>query len=110
MRRWLRFFVMAWLMGSALAHALTAEDALTLASGSGDERIEVLNRLAAEDDARALALIDALGKDAVKFQGEQVLVIGADGSAVDAVTGAVAEVSAEAEDAMVNNRMRGALA
>src|SRR5690606_35924672 len=66
MRRWLRCCVMAWLLGSAPAHALTAEDALTLAAGSGDERIEALNRLAAEDDARALALINALADDAVK--------------------------------------------
>ena len=110
MRRWLRCCVMAWLLGSALAHALTAEDALTLAAGSGDERIEALNRLAAEDDARALALINALADDAVKVQGEQVLVVGTDGLAFDAVTGAPADLSAEAEDAMVNNRMRGALA
>lgn len=109
--RWLRGWGAAGLLGvAALAHALTVDDALTLAAGSGDERIAVLNRLVADDDAQALALIDALADDAVKVQGGRVLIVAADGSARDAVTGEGAEVQPDAEDAMVNNRLRGALA
>ncbi|GLS15030.1 branched-chain amino acid ABC transporter permease [Hydrogenophaga electricum] len=116
MRGLLRSFVVAGavavsgVLGATAAHALTPEDALVLASGASDERIDALNRLAAEDDPRALALINALADDAVKFQGEQVLIVQADGSAIDAVTGEPAPVREEAEDALLNNRMRGALA
>jgi urea transport system permease protein len=62
-----------------------------------------------DPDAKALALIQAMSNDAVKVQGEQVLIVADDGTATDAVTGAVVPLSDQAEDAMVNNRMRGAL-
>ena len=84
-------------------------EALTLAAGEGDERIATLNRLVAAADDKALALAQALSEDAVKVQGEQVLIVASDGSTTDAVTGAAATPTETAEDAVVNNRLRGAL-
>lgn len=108
--RWLRTcLVLLCLIGAASAHALTPAEALTLAAGDSDERIATLNRLAAAADEKGLALIQALSEDAVKVQGEQVLIVAADGSATDAVTGAAATPTDTAEDAVVNNRLRGAL-
>jgi urea transport system permease protein len=108
--RWLRScLALLCLIGAASAHALTAADALALAAGDGDARIAAINRLAAEPDERTLALLQALGNGAVKVQGQQVLVIADDGSATDAVTGAAVTLADDAEDSMVNNRLRGAL-
>jgi urea transport system permease protein len=108
---WLRWLCMGLLLASSLsaAHALTPADALALAVGDSDDRIAAINRLAAEPDERTLALLQALGNGAVKVQGEQVLLIADDGSATDAVTGAPVTLADEAEDSMVNNRLRGAL-
>ena len=52
---WLRLVCLGfalWL-GMGSAHALTAADALALAAGDGDERIEALNRLSVDPDAKA---------------------------------------------------------
>ncbi len=108
--RWLRTcLALLCLIGATSAHAITPVEALTLAAGDSDERIATLNRLAAAGDEKGLALIQALSNGAVKVQGEQVLVIADDGSAADAVTGAVASLSETADDAVVNNRLRSAI-
>lgn len=108
--RWLRLLLaLLCLNGAASVHALTAAEALTLAAGEGDERIATLNRLAAASDEKALALIQALSGDAVKVQAGQVLIVADDGSATDVVSGAPVALAEDAEDAIVNNRMRGAL-
>ncbi|WP_374643373.1 urea ABC transporter permease subunit UrtB [Hydrogenophaga sp.] len=107
---WLRTcLALLCLIGATSAHALTPAEALTLAAGDSDERIATLNRLAAAGDEKGLALIQALSNGAVKVQGEQVLVVADDGSAVDAVTGAAVTPSETAEDTVVNNRLRGAI-
>lgn len=108
---WLRRLCLGIVLGLGLgaAHALTPAQALTLAAGDSDERIAMLNQLAAAGDEKGLALIQALSNDAVKVQGEQVLVMADDGSAADAVTGAVVTLSETAEDAVVNNRLRSAI-
>ena len=77
--------------------------------GWTDERIATLNQLAAAGDEKGLALIQALSDDAVKVQGEQVLIVADDGSTTDAITGAAVAANDEAQDAIVNNRMRSAL-
>jgi urea transport system permease protein len=107
---WLRL-CLGWALWLALgvAHALTPADALALAAGDGDARIAAINRLAVEPDERTLALLQALGNGAVKVQGEQVLILADDGSATDAATGAAVTLADNAEDSMVNNRLRGAL-
>ena len=56
--RWLRSCVLLLcLIGAASAHALTPADALALVEGDGDARIATLNRLAAEPDDQAQALM-----------------------------------------------------
>jgi len=90
------------------AHALTAPQALELAAGEADERVAQLLQLAASDDARAHALIRALSDESVQVQDGQVLIVqGAE--AIDAVSGAVVALGDGAEEAVVNNRLRGAL-
>ncbi|MEO0004286.1 MAG: urea transporter permease subunit UrtB [Pseudomonadota bacterium] len=90
------------------AHALTAPQALELAAGEADERVAQLLQLAAGDDARAHALIRALSDESVQVQDGQVLIV--QGSeAIDAVSGAVVVLGDSAEEAVVNNRLRGAL-
>ncbi len=90
------------------AHALTAPQALELAAGDADERVAQLLQLAASDDARAQALIRALSDERVQVQHGQVLIVQGT-EAVDAVSGAVVALGDEAEEAVVNNRLRGAL-
>jgi len=90
------------------ASALTAEQALQLADGDADERIVQLMQLAASTDSRAHALIRALSDESVQVQQGQVLIVQG-GQAVDAVTGAAVPLGDLAEEAVVNNRLRGAL-
>jgi len=108
---WLRLLCLGFVLwlGLGSAHALTPADALALAAGDGDERIEALNRLSVDPDEKALALIQALSNEAVKVQGERVLIVADDGRATDAVSGEVVALGEDAEDVMVNNRLRGAL-
>ncbi len=90
------------------ASALTAEQALQLVEGEADERVAQLLQLAASDDPRAHALIRALSDESVQVQEGRVLVVqGA--QAVDAVSGEAVPLGSLAEEAVVNNRLRGAL-
>jgi urea transport system permease protein len=99
---------LAWLLAAAPARALTSDDALALVEGGVADRIETLNRLATEPDERAAALIRALAAREVQVFEGRVFISGSDGVR-DAVTGEPAELPEGAQDAMVNNRMRGAL-
>jgi urea transport system permease protein len=97
------------LLAALQAHALTAVDALVLASGDNDERVALIRQLATQDDVRGHALIRALGDEQVRVQGEQVVIVGADGVASDALSGAPVALLDMAEDAMINNRLRGVI-
>ena len=102
---------LCWLALTATqAHALSPADALSLVSGGSTDRIATLNRLATAKDEQAAALIRALADEAVRVEGEQVLILQADGSAKDAVTGESLAASEYAEEPLLNNRLRGALA
>ena len=90
------------------AAALTPEQALQLAEGETDERVAQLLQLAASDDVRAQALIRALADEAVQVQDGRVLIV-AGAEAVDAVSGQPVALGDSAEEAVVNNRLRGAL-
>ncbi|HSV55116.1 MAG TPA: urea ABC transporter permease subunit UrtB [Burkholderiaceae bacterium] len=90
------------------AHALTAAQALAMAAGEGDARIEALNKAVATPDDRTAAFIQALSDDAVKVAGEKVFVM-KDGKGYDPASGAELPVPDDAEDVMNNNRMRGEL-
>ena len=90
------------------AAAVTAEQAQLLAEGDGDERVAVVMQLAASPVAADHALVRALADEAVQVQGNQVLVV-QDGISRDAVTGQTVTPNEQAEDLVVNNRLRAAL-
>jgi urea transport system permease protein len=87
---------------------LTADEALQLADGEVSDRIATLLKLAASDDLQGHALIRALSDEAVQLQAGRVLVVSG-GEATDAVTGQRVALTEQAEEVVVNNRMRGAL-
>ncbi len=89
-------------------HALTAPEAKAIAIGESDARVEALNKVLANADDRTVAFIQALADDAVKVNGEQIIVV-RDGKGADPVTDAVLAVPDTAEDVMNNNVMRGEL-
>ncbi|MFM8866146.1 MAG: urea ABC transporter permease subunit UrtB, partial [Limnohabitans sp.] len=88
------------------AHALTAQEALGMAVGESDARVEALARAVAQGDDKTAAFLQALADDAVKVAAGQVLVV-RDGQGSDPVTGEARVVPADAEDVMLNNRLRG---
>ncbi len=90
------------------AAAVTAEQAQLLAEGDGNERVTVVMQLAASPVAADHALVRALADEAVQVQGNQVLVV-QDGTSRDAVTGQTVTPNEQAEDLVVNNRLRAAL-
>ncbi len=98
--------VLMW--GAGNAHALTATQARAIAAGETDARIEALNQSLADADEKTAAFIQALADDAVKIAGEQVFIVRG-GQGVDPVTGVSVTLPEGAEDAMLNNRMRGEL-
>ena len=90
------------------AHALTSAEALAMAVGETDLRIEALNRAVVVADEKTAAFIQAMADDAVKVAGNQVFVL-RDGRGIDPVTGADVVMPEDAEDIVNNNRMRGEL-
>lgn len=103
MTRW------AMLLGLLLAcnaHALTAEEALGMAVGESDARIEALAKAVAQGDDKTAAYLQALADDAVKVAAGKVLVVKG-GKGMDPVSGQVVDVPPDAEDVMLNNRLRG---
>ena len=90
------------------AHALTAEQALAIARGETDARIEALGQAVAEGDDKTAAYLQALADEAVKIKDAQLFVL-RDDKATDPVTGAVLTLPDDAEDVMLNNRLRGEL-
>ncbi|WP_374521853.1 urea ABC transporter permease subunit UrtB [Hydrogenophaga sp.] len=107
---WLRRLCLGLLlaMGLGAAHALAPADALAVADGDLSERVAAVQRLAASRDPRAAELIRALADERVKFAGDRVYIVNGD-AATDALTGQPATLPPEAQDAMLNNRLRGAL-
>ena len=114
--RWglqLRLWVLVWsVSGATGALALSPDQAQKMAVGEGDERIAAVQTAALNPDAQTLAFLQALADGMVKVVAGKPVIV-RDGQAVDAATGAAlsltAEALASAEDAMVNNRMRGEL-
>ncbi len=104
--RWLRWLGLSLALACGTAQALTAEQARAMAAGDTDDRIAAINESLAQADAGTSGFLQALGEDAVKLAGDRVFIV-RNGKSVDAVTGAEAALPADAEDAMVNNRLRG---
>jgi len=102
----------AFLLSTGPAHALSPEQAQAMALGEADARIAALQAATLSPDAQTQVFIQALSDGLVKLVAGKPVIL-RDGHAQDAVTGAATTLSAEslaaAEDAMVNNRMRGEL-
>lgn len=101
-----RWAMLLGLLLASNAHALTAEEALGMAVGESDARIEALAKAVAQGDDKTAAYLQALADDAVKVAAGKVLVV-KDGKGFDPVTGEAATVPEDAEDVMLNNRLRG---
>jgi urea transport system permease protein len=102
---------LAGLCLAGAAHALTAEQAVRIADGDNDERIAALNEAVAAGDPALVRLAQALLADEVKLAAGRVYIVpGGDAQqAVDAASGASAVLPADADDAVVNNRLRNEL-
>ncbi len=90
------------------AWALTAEQALKMATGDGEERVQAINEAVLDADDRTRAFIDALSNDAVKASDKAAFVMEGD-QATDPVTGAKVKLPDDAEDVINNNFLRSAL-
>ena len=101
-----RWTVAAGLLLACSAHALTDEEALGMAVGESNARIEALAKAVANGDDKTAAYLQALADDAVKVAAGKVLVV-KDGQGLDPVSGQAMEVPLDAEDVMLNNRLRG---
>ncbi|MBY0235717.1 MAG: urea ABC transporter permease subunit UrtB, partial [Burkholderiaceae bacterium] len=98
------------LLATSASQALTQSEALALVQGEPDERIAALNQTILAPDAASIALLQALANDSVRLAGGQVLLVQADGSrARNAVSGQDLTLPADAEEVMLNNRLRGEL-
>ncbi|HYF41787.1 MAG TPA: urea ABC transporter permease subunit UrtB [Ramlibacter sp.] len=105
MKKFLTLLTVLW---AAHTHALTPQQAVAIAIGESDARIEALNQAVATADDKTAAYLQALSEDAVKATGGKVFIV-RDGKGFDPVTGAQTPVPADAEDVVNNNRMRGEL-
>ena len=94
------------LWGLTAAHALTVDEARGIAVGDSDARIEALSKAVAQGDDKTALYLQALADDVVKIANGQVLVV-RDGQGTDPVTGQAVSVPPDAEDVMLNNRLRG---
>ena len=101
-----RWAVLAGMTLACAAHALTFDEALGMAVGESDARIEALAKAVAQGDDKTAAYLQALADDAVKVAAGKVLVV-KDGQGFDPVTGQAVAVPPDAEDVMLNNRLRG---
>ncbi|WP_374352974.1 urea ABC transporter permease subunit UrtB [Limnohabitans sp.] len=101
-----RWAVVLGMLLTCNAHALTADQALGMAVGESDARIEALAKAVAQGNEQTAAFLQALADDAVKVAAGKVLVV-KDGKGLDPVSGQTVDVPADAEDVMLNNRLRG---
>jgi len=104
--RLFRRLCLALLLGCGASHALTTTEVRAIAAGDTDARIAAINQSLAQADERTVVFLQALAEDAVKLAGDQVFIVRG-GLATDALTGAAVALPPQAEDAMVNNRLRG---
>ena len=101
-------WLFALVFATSGAHALTLQEAKSIASGDSDTRVAALQAAVAHADERTVRFIQALSDDSVKLVGD-VPVMVVDGKGVDPVTLTEVNVPDSADDVMTNNRMRGEL-
>jgi urea transport system permease protein len=94
------------LFGQCAVQALTMDEAKSIAVGESDARIEALSKAVAQGNDKTAAYLQALADDVVKIAKDQVIVV-RDGQGLDPVTGQAVPVPADAEEVMLNNRLRG---
>ena len=94
------------LWGLSAAQALTMDEARRMAVGESDARVEAISKAVAQGSENTAAYLQALADDVVKMAGDRVIVV-RDGQGLDPVTGQAVAVPADAEDVMLNNRLRG---
>jgi len=94
--------------GLTAAQALTMDEARGIAIGDTNARVEALAKAVAQGDEKTAAYLQALADDVVKIAKDKVLVV-RDGQGLDPVTGQALAVPPDAEDVMLNNRLRGEL-
>ena len=101
--RYLPFLAALFMVWSA--HALSPADVNGMVFGEVQARVDALNKAAGAADDTTIAFIQALADDAVKTQGERVLVV-RDGKAQDPVTGAEQALPADADELINPNFFR----
>ena len=110
MKRWILkgALIASATWGLTAAYALTMEEARGMAIGDSDARLEVLAKAVAQGGEKTAVYLQALSDDVVKISQDQVI-IARDGQGTDPVTGQSVPVPDDAEDVMLNNRLRGEL-
>jgi urea transport system permease protein len=107
MNFWIRRWILIWgcLCFCAGAHALTSSLALEMAVGDSDARIQAIGKALGSADPDVARLLQAMADDAVRVAGEQVWIV-QNAQTLDAVTGLEGKMPDDAQEVMLNNRMR----
>ena len=109
--RWLALCAVLTMSSSALA--LTLAEALGMAQGENDDRVQAIQKASTSADPAAAKFLQALVDGNVRISADKVFVVTGD-KAVDAISGALATLPEGVEEPSNNNRMRreigGALA
>ena len=87
------------------AHALSPADVNSMVFGEVPARVEALHKAASAADDKTIAFLQALADDAVKTQGERVLVVRS-GKAQDPITRAEQALPTDADDLINPNFFR----
>ena len=90
---------------SSAALALTSQAAMEMAVGESDARIAAIGQALESGDVTAAELLQAMSDEAVKVFGEAVWIM-TNGQARHAVTGEIKPLPEDAQDIMLNNRLR----
>jgi urea transport system permease protein len=108
MNRWIvkGVLIASVLWGLSAAQALTMDEARGMAVGESDARAEAISKAVAQGSEKTATYLQALADDVVKLAGDRVIVV-RDGQGLDPVTGQAVAVPTDAEDVMLNNRLRG---
>ena len=106
MKHWIRAWVLfAGCSGLLSAHALTPQLAMEMAVGESDSRIQAIGKALEAPDANTVALLQAMADETAKVFADAIWVIDQD-QARNATTGETRALPDDAQDIMLNNRMR----
>ena len=112
LRRWLAVAALSCSLAAPAALAFTAAEVAPLANDDFDAKAAVVDKLAAEHDAAALTLLQALADDRVSATGSGHILIQAEGDdahARDAASGQLVAIG-DAQAITLNNLLRGKVA